>query len=61
MSILMICKKIGGESFKDTFLTVHLGTAATEIRRVSLLRITFYVSLDRSVLRHRRSLMLEIF
>ena len=36
MPISMICKFAGSEIFKDTFLTVHLGTAAAEIRRVSL-------------------------
>ena len=44
--------------FKDTFLTVHLQMAATEIRRVSLLQI-FFVSLDKPVLLHRRCLVLK--
>ena len=46
----------GGEIFKDTFLTVLLQTAATEIRRVPLLRISFFVYLDKSVLLHYRCL-----
>ena len=36
----MIFNQTGGKIFKETFLTVHLWTAATEIRsRVSLLRL----------------------
>ena len=34
------------------FLTVHLQTTATEIRRVRLLRISFFVYLDKSVSLH---------
>ena len=47
-----------GEFFKDTFFTVHLPTATTEIRRVSFLR-NFLFSLGKSALLHRRSLMLQ--
>ena len=43
-----------------TPLTVHLRTAVTEICRVSLLRISIFVSLDVSILLHRRCLMLKL-
>ena len=43
--------------FKDTFFSVNLWTAATEIRRVSFLRIFF--SLGKSALLHCRCLMLK--
>ena len=57
-TILMTCKQTGGKilKIKDTFFTLNLLMTATEIRRVSLLRI-FFISLDKSVLLHRRCLM----
>ena len=42
---------------RDTFFALNLGMAATEIRRISLLRTCFFVSLDKSILLHRRCLM----
>ena len=41
MFILMICKQIDGEIFKDTFFAEYKRTAASEIRTVSFLRIFF--------------------
>ena len=57
-SILMICKWTDGKilKIKDTFFTLNLWMTATRNPRVSLLRI-FFVSLDKSVLFHRRCLM----
>ena len=41
---------------KDTFFSLNLQKTATEICRLSLLKI-FFISLDKSVLLHRRCLM----
>ena len=56
MSILMMCKETGGESFNDTFFKENLPTTASEIHTASFLRI-FLISLDKSVLLHCRCLM----